>query len=303
MATPSKEVPSEYRPGSTLRCQIDKAIVTASVVHVFTPFTYSQVLLVQTHDAHTFGQNHLPKNSQIIAKIHDVRYINGEREGIYNERLKVEVEKPHPWSYDLEERAAQKRKTFSYAKSDGYPERPDSDEEDALVWENWIFHLTEVRLRDEVLQYQLCKPLQGHGIPRFYASGTLCYSNSSTKRAVSTQVILLEYIRDAKTLDSADPASITPAIVESLIKTVNSFTPLGLVHGDLNDGNILISVNPPRGTIIDFGVSGIRRPKLTKGRWEEIVDSENDIGEILRHLRRKLKGCELSKYPELNKGH
>jgi serine/threonine protein kinase len=48
------------------------------------------------------------------------------------------------------------------------------------------------------------------------------------------------------------PSPLHPAIVTSLITTVNSFNPLGVIHRDLNSGNILISSNPPRGIIIDF---------------------------------------------------
>ncbi len=136
------------------------------------------------------------------------------------------------------------RSNFSYLNSDEYPERPDYDEEDRVLWENWIFHLTEVKIRDEAEAYRLCKSLQGHGIPRFYASGTLVQSNCSAQRAVSTRINLLELIEDAKTLHDADPEFISPAIVTSLITTVKSFGPLGVIHGDLNGGNMTILVEP-----------------------------------------------------------
>lgn len=90
--------------------------------------------------------------------------------------------------------------------------------------------------------HRLCKSLQGHVIPLFYASGTLDHPNCSTQRAVSTRINLLEYIQDAKTLHDADPASVAPTTVTSLIATVKSFDPLGVIHGD-NKGNVLISSN------------------------------------------------------------
>jgi len=241
----------------------------------------------------------LPKDFFLVAKIHDVRFMK-ERDGIFNKRFEKQVEIPHPWSYELEARAAQNRQIFSYSNSDGYPVRPDYDEEDQILWENWIFHFTEVKFRDEVESYRLCKSLQGHGIPLLYASGTLDHSNCSTQRAVSTQVILLKYIQDdVKTLHDADPVSIAPTIVTSLIATVKSFDPLGVIHSDLNNGNILFSSNPPRGTIIDFGVGGVRRSKSDE-RWREVIYSQDDVGRIVRLIRSKLKGYDLSKYPELH---
>ena len=293
----SNHIPVEYQPGSALRFRIDEDIITATIVHVYTPFTYSQVVVVRLDHAHTFGQIRLPENFLLVAKIYDVRFIK-ERDGIYSKLFRKQVEKPHPWSYELEASAARNRQNFSYLNSGDFPERPDCDEEDPIVWENWIFHLTEVKFRDEFDAYRLCKSLQGHGIPRFFASGTLDRSNYSTQRAVTTRANFLEYIRDAKTLDDADPVSITPPIVTSLVALVNSFPPLGVVHGDLNGGNILISSDPPRGTIIDFGVGGVRRSEGDE-EWKQVIRSQNDISCIVRSFRHKLKGYDLSKYPEL----
>src|SRR6266566_3382232 len=127
MTTTPDHIPIEYQPGSVLRFQIDQDIVTATIVHVFTPFTYSQVAVVRTNHAHTIGQIHLPKDFLLVAKIHDVRFLK-ERDGIFNKRFEKQVEIPHPWSYELEACAAQNRLNFSYSNSDEYPERPDYDE-------------------------------------------------------------------------------------------------------------------------------------------------------------------------------
>ena len=168
-----------------------------------------------------------------------------------------------------------------------------------MLWENWIFHLTEVKFRDEAEAYGLCRSLQGQGIPRFLASGTLVHSSCSTQRAVSTRINLLELIEDAKTLHNVDPESISPTIVTSLITTVKSFGPLGVIHGDINGTNILISSNRPHGTIIDFGVGGVRR-SIGDETWREMMYSQDDVGQIKRLIRSKLKGYDLSKYPELH---
>ena len=58
--TPPNHIPIEYQPGSALRFQIERDILTATIVYVFTPFTYSQVVVVRTNHAHTIGQTHLP---------------------------------------------------------------------------------------------------------------------------------------------------------------------------------------------------------------------------------------------------
>ena len=39
ITTTPNHIPIEYQPGSALRFQIDEGIVTATIVHVFTPFT------------------------------------------------------------------------------------------------------------------------------------------------------------------------------------------------------------------------------------------------------------------------
>jgi hypothetical protein len=71
----------------------------------------------------------LLKDFLLVAKIYDVRFMK-ERDGIFNKRFGKQIEIPHPWSYQLEAGAAQKRQNFSYSNSDEYPERPDYDEKD-----------------------------------------------------------------------------------------------------------------------------------------------------------------------------
>jgi hypothetical protein len=112
MITTPNHIPIEYQPGSALRFQIDEDIVTATIVHVFTPFTYSQVVVIRTNHAHTIGQIHLPNDFLLVAKIYDVRFMK-ERDGIFNKRFGKQIEISHPWSYELEACAAQKRLNFS----------------------------------------------------------------------------------------------------------------------------------------------------------------------------------------------
>ena len=118
---------------------------------------------------------------------------------------------------------------------------------------------------------------------------------------MSTRVILLEYIPDARNIDDADPFSIIimPTIVTSLITTIKSLSPLGVIHGDLNRSNVIISTNPPGGTIIDFGIGGICK-SIAEELWSEMVSIQDDVGRIVRHLRFKLERYDLSKYLELH---
>ncbi|KAF8491175.1 hypothetical protein F5888DRAFT_1068860 [Russula emetica] len=186
MTTMPNHIPIEYQPGSALRFKSIK----------------------------TFGRS----SNKPCTYYWNVTVFSIKRSG-------KRIEIPHPWSYELEAGAAQNRLNFSYSNSDEYPERPDYDEENQILWEDWIFYDTEVRFRDEVEAYRLCKSLQGRGIPLFYASGTLDHSNCTAQRVVSTRIILLEYIQDAKTLHDADPVSFAPTIVTSLIATIKSFHP------------------------------------------------------------------------------
>jgi hypothetical protein len=94
-------IPSEYQP--SLRFKMDEDTVTATIVHVFTPFTYSQVVVVRTN---SIGRIHLQKDFLLVAKIYDVGFMK-ERHGIFNKCFGKQVEIPHPWSYELEASAAQ----------------------------------------------------------------------------------------------------------------------------------------------------------------------------------------------------
>src|SRR5882724_9759885 len=120
MTTTPNHIPSEYQSGSALRFQIDADIVTATSVHVFTCFTYSQVVVVRINHAHTIGKIHWPKDFLLVAKIDNVRFMK-ECNGIFNKCFWKQFDIPHPWSYELEACAAPKRLNFGDSMSDKYP--------------------------------------------------------------------------------------------------------------------------------------------------------------------------------------
>src|SRR5215471_15661753 len=92
-------VPEVYQPGSTLRFKIDEDTLTATIVHVFLPFTYSQVVVVRTSYAYTVGHVYLPEGSLLVAKIYDIRFLN-ERIPIFHRCTGEQLYMPHPWSYE-----------------------------------------------------------------------------------------------------------------------------------------------------------------------------------------------------------
>jgi len=77
--------------------------------------------------------------------------------------------------------------------------------------------------------------------------------------------------------------------MKSLIDTVDTFGPLGVVHDDLNPGNILFvpGDNPTRAVIIDFG-SAILREEDPDEQWTEAVRFNNDPRGLKVALRMKL---------------
>jgi len=88
-------------------------------------------------------------------------------------------------------------------------------------------------------------------LPIFYDSGDLILDET---RAIIPRIILLEYIPDATSVSSlGDIGVITPWHVRTLVTTAVKFNELGVIHWDINRGNILIA--PKRAVIIDFGES------------------------------------------------
>ena len=266
-------IPDHYHPGSQLSAKIvgrDGLVTDASytVVEAFTPFTMSQVLVVQT--------NH-KSQSRIILKIYDPRF--------FSHRFKGRIQRP--WSYHAEKEAARQRAALNEPFSFVFPlERPEDD--DKVGWEEWYYQQTEVAANREVTAYRHLTPLQGKGILECFGSGTL----NLTGRAVSPRVLLLEYLPHAQTLKAIAANLITQPIIDSLTTTASSFGPLGVTHSDPNTGNFLFVVGQDgticRAVIIDFGSSYFREEESDE-EWAFIVRQQADVRFLKLRLEAKLR--------------
>ena len=266
-------VPDYYHPGSQLSAKIvnhDGLVIDASytVVDAFTPFTMSQVLVVQT--------NH-KSQSPIILKVYDPR--------CFSHRFKGRIQ--HPWSYDAEKEAARQRAAPDEPFDFVFPlEIPEDD--DKVGWEQWYYQYAEVFANNEVTAYRHLTPLQGQGIPECFGSGTL----NLTGRAIAPHVLILEYLPHAQTLETIAANLITQPIIDSLIITASRFGPLGVTHSDPNTGNFLFVVGQDgalcRAVIIDFGSSYFREQESDED-WALIVRQQGDVRFLKLRLEAKLR--------------
>ncbi|KAJ6472769.1 hypothetical protein C8R47DRAFT_1295639, partial [Mycena vitilis] len=154
------------------------------------------------------------------------------------------------------------------------------EEGDLVGWEEYYYQICEYTFRDESSAYDRIAPLQGTAIPRCFASGTR--SLVAEQRIISPRVLLLEYIPDVISLRDIDPSAIPAAskleLGNSLIKTAHQFAEFGVVHTDVNVGNILFTpvACPTRAAIIDFGEAFVRRDEDNGDDWEETVYFNDD---------------------------
>ena len=262
-------VPALYRPGSTLNITTSKLYpLTVVVEKVFTPFTTSQVLVVRVLSPLVPSHPSL-LNSLAILKIYDPRYLEG-REATYSSDGSL-LRKEHPWTLKGEVEAVEHRKV--------HPDCWYCDDVDYEV--NFEVHLCG-RASDswtrEVDAYHILatSSLSGSTVPTFYDSGKLILNET---RAIIPRVILLEYIPDVTSISTlGDIRVITPWHIRALIATAVKFNELGVIHWDINRGNILIG--PNRAVIIDFGEStsqiqgGIK--KFSDDNWWCQVNESKD---------------------------
>ncbi|KAJ7603403.1 hypothetical protein DFH06DRAFT_924397, partial [Mycena polygramma] len=218
------------------------------VVHAFTPFTTAEVFTVLT-PADTPPHLPFPPSSLIIAKVYDPKVHFRRHKSVGSQ-----------WTLAAETSAVFAR-TAPFNPSFRSTELP--EEGDLVGWEEYYHQICEYTFRDESSAYDRLAPLQGTAIPRCFGVGTR--SLVAEQRVLSPRVLLLEYIPDAISLRDIDP-SVIPAdskleLGNFLIKTAHRFAEFGVVHTDVNPGNILFTpvACPTRAVIIDFGESGVRR--------------------------------------------
>ena len=125
--------------------------------------------------------------------------------------------------------------------------------------------------------------LQGSAVLQCYGTGSLQLSD----RAISPHVLFLEFLQDAESLALVNPNVVPLSLPQPLLDAVDEFGALGVVHTDLNPGNIVFSpgYQPTRAAIIDFGV----REGEDEFEWAEVVEECADSIWIRKRLRRALE--------------
>jgi hypothetical protein len=267
-----ENVPALYRPGSTLNIRTSKLYALTVVVEkVFTPFTTSQVLVVRVISPLPSHPSLL--DSLAILKIYDTRYLE-ERGATYSSDDGSLLQAEYPWTLDKEVEAAEHRKVHPDCYNNWFCDDVDSE----VKFEVYLCTRASDSWTREVDAYHILANsfLSGSTVPIFYDFGDLILDET---RAIIPRVILLEYIPDVTSVSSlGDIGVITPWHVRTLVATAVELNELGVVHRDVNRGNILIG--PKRAVIIDFGESisqiqgGIK--KFSDDDWWSQVDGSKD---------------------------
>ena len=212
-------------------------------------------------------------NSLAILKIYDPRYLE-EREVTYSSDDGSFLQAENPWTLEKEVEVAEHRKVHPDCHRNWHCAYVDYEVNVEL---NMYGRVSDSWTR-EVDAYHILanSSLSGSTLPIFYDSGDLILDET---RAIIPRVVLLEYIPDVTSVSGlGDIRAITPRQVRTLVAATVKLNELGVVHRDINRGNILIG--PKRAVIIDFGESisqiqgGIK--KFSDDDWWCQVDESKD---------------------------
>ncbi|KAJ7698679.1 hypothetical protein B0H17DRAFT_1129712 [Mycena rosella] len=270
-----------YQPGSQISlnlrsCADDKSErnVQATVVKAFTPFTMSQVLLVDINPPIADGLP--PAKSSFVLKVYDPRFLQ-HRKG-------TKASAPHPWTLAAEITAA-RRRAFGAGTflPTWWP-----DDADSAGWEEYYHSNLQQLFTNELAAYTRLLPLQGRVIPHCYAHGTLVLPGKPVARPVVPRVLLLSYV-PGPALRAVHPARVAPAVARALVDTVRAFGALGVIHDDLRPDNILLSPadEHAHAFVIDFGNAEVRRADQGNEEWEWAL-AENDEPKQVEMMLEKL---------------
>ncbi|KAF7354871.1 hypothetical protein MSAN_01401600 [Mycena sanguinolenta] len=269
-----------YQPGAQISlnlrsCDGDKTArnVQATVVKAFTPFTMSQVLLL---DINPPLPDILPTNTKFILKVYDPRFLQ-HRQG-------TKSSAPHPWTLAAETTAARRRQ-FGANTSTFLPTWW-PDDSDTAGWEEYYHGNLEFIFKNELTAYTRLLSLQGQSIPHCYAYGTLVLPSPS-KRMVVPRVLLLSYV-PGPCLRAVQPSRVTLPVARGLIDTVRAFGLLGVIHDDLRPDNMILSSSDDHSSVfvLDFGNAQIRTDQSDE-EWEWTL-AENDELKLTEMILDKL---------------
>ncbi|KAJ7089299.1 hypothetical protein B0H15DRAFT_840284 [Mycena belliarum] len=262
-----------YQPGAQLSLNLRSCVddkternVQATVAKAFTPFTMSQVLLVDINPP-------IPDilsgaKTSFVLKVYDPRFLQ-HRKG-------TKSSAPHPWTLKAETTAARRR---AFGATTFLPTWW-PDDADAAGWEEYYFSNLQQLFTNELAAYTRLLPLQGRTIPHCYAHGTLALPVAAA-RAVAPRVLLLSYV-PGPALRAVHPARIAPPVVGALVDTVRAFGALGVIHDDLRPDNIVLSPTDAvaRPFVLDFGNAEVRRPDQSDDEWELTLAENNEPKQV-----------------------
>ncbi|KAJ7067875.1 hypothetical protein C8F01DRAFT_978646 [Mycena amicta] len=270
-----------YQPGAQLTINIRSCVddkternVQVTVAKALTPFTMSQVLIV---DVNAPIPEILPAaTTSFILKVYDPRFLQ-HRNGTHSSA-------PHPWTLAAETTAARRREFGAHTQT--YLRTWWPDDNDAAGWEEYYHHNLQEMFKNELAAYTRLIPLQGRSIPICHAHGTLVHPSPSN-RLVVPRVLLLSHI-SGPNLRAIHPSRVDPHVGRGLIDTIRAFGALGVLHEDLRPENVLLtpSDHPLMCFVIDFGNSEVREEQSDQ-EWDWTLE-ENDEPKLMEIMLDKL---------------
>lgn len=178
----------------------------------------------------------------------------------------------------------------------GSEESGGTDQDDDLdPWqvEEYYHDLVRKWFKTEVKAYQQLQPLQGICVPKFF--GTVAFDDQSLSRmppGILTEVrgILLQFIEGSQLdeLDSECPLVRTHRhIGQAAVMCFERIHSLGVLHGDVRLGNLMVRNHDGRVFLLDFALSTLRGKHESDLEWTERVRRENEVFAIKEFLQRK----------------
>ena len=176
-------------------------------------------------------------------------------------------------------------------ESDGTDDH--DDELDAWEVEEYYRELVGKWFKTEVGAYNHLQSRQGICVPKFF--GTVTFDRQSLSRmppGVLTEVkgILLQFI-DGKRLDELDNESPLvhkhKHIGQAAVICFERIHSLGVLHGDVRLGNLMVRNSDGRVFLVDFAFATLRGKDEDDQEWAERVKRENEVFAMKEFLQRK----------------
>lgn len=157
------------------------------------------------------------------------------------------------------------------------------------------------KLAPHILDMWICKGLKGSSLKTVLKKSNL---PSSTEDAL---FIVYDLIQGLNLFEFFDTLLVDPVFIHSMWKTLYAaiqrlHVKLGIIHGDLNPGNVMVELDFKKGALptpkiqfIDFSMSKLATS--VKNIQEKITDFQNDWFDILNYLFRLPNVPKGEKFP------